>query len=524
MITFACPKCGKAYTQKESAAGRKFFCGNTSCGQKIQVPEPQEQETADGILLDNPKMAGSKSGEWFYEQDGIEKGPATLADLRHLAKIGNLLPSTRIWTKGLPDWQPADKAVPGLFPKPKKVVVVEDESSYVGGGERGASRWESIGFLLFALIAAGILVVLGYVVVNKLRKDSDTKQEQAKQQGNPPVNPAAAFRDWSEIHKSAGVSVAHLEGNFGSGSGFLIRPGLLVTNSHVISGEIMDAVKISFPADESDAPVKGELIYEDRKRDLALIRIKTPKPTLKLAAVDPPEGKPLATIGSPSTLAKGGTSKNSIRDGILNKVVQFPNGLSYYETSVTLNEGNSGGPLLNSDGEVIGVAVSRAALGRNLYYAIPLLDLRHAIERAESLKKTEARHCAADHDFVFASNYYLCLGLIYEKRIELKATTDVVKQEQLRVFCEDYLKHRQSIQEAVDKHEVFTAEQKQMLTGFTTFYEGMAAEYANAQGGRKANTSPHVNAVKPLVDRLSRQHTDACLNSFREMVKHLEDF
>ena len=135
------------------------------------------------------------------------------------------------------------------------------------------------------------------------------------------------------------------------GSGFIIDPeGLVVTNSHVIAES--DEINVVFG---DGSKLKAEIIGRDQKTDLALLRIKPDRPLKSVKFGDSDKlriGEWVIAIGNPFGL--GG----SVSAGIVsarNRDINSGPYDSYIQTDAAINRGNSGGPLFNLDGEVIGV-------------------------------------------------------------------------------------------------------------------------------------------------------------------------
>jgi S1-C subfamily serine protease len=146
------------------------------------------------------------------------------------------------------------------------------------------------------------------------------------------------------------------------GSAFLaVKEGIAVTAWHVI----YDAVKVTAKfADGANCEVLGFVDYDETK-DVALIRVDAKsRPLMNIATSKPLVGARTYVIGSP----KG--YEFSISDGLLSQV-QKVDGFNQYQVSCPFSPGNSGGPILNSRGEVIGIAAWTRNGAQNVNFATP---------------------------------------------------------------------------------------------------------------------------------------------------------
>jgi S1-C subfamily serine protease len=149
-----------------------------------------------------------------------------------------------------------------------------------------------------------------------------------------------------EVYQIASPAVVTLRTGRSSGSGSIVSPeGLVLTNEHVIRGARGGRVRVQTSTGQQ---YNGQVIATDRRNDLALVRLETTDrfPTVRLANEQGIQvGQRVFAIGSPFGLS------GTLTTGILSRI--DPGG--DLQTDAALNPGNSGGPLLNSRGELIGV-------------------------------------------------------------------------------------------------------------------------------------------------------------------------
>jgi serine protease Do len=135
------------------------------------------------------------------------------------------------------------------------------------------------------------------------------------------------------------------------GSGFIIDPvGIVVTNNHVIA----DADEINVILNDG-TKIKAELVGVDKKTDLAVLKFKPPRQLTAVKFGDSDKlrlGEWVIAIGNPFSL--GGTVTAGIVSARNRDISNGPYD-NYIQTDAAINRGNSGGPLFNLDGEVIGV-------------------------------------------------------------------------------------------------------------------------------------------------------------------------
>jgi tetratricopeptide (TPR) repeat protein len=150
-----------------------------------------------------------------------------------------------------------------------------------------------------------------------------------------------------------------------SGSGFFIRQGEVVTNVHVIRGARRVEIH-TLDGKGRTYPVLGALAI-DEEADLALLSVNLPAErshALTLSAALPEEGEPVFIIGNPLRL------EGSVSDGIVSAVREVPDLGRIIQTTAPVSHGNSGSPLFNMRGQVIGIVTVKVTNGQNINLAL----------------------------------------------------------------------------------------------------------------------------------------------------------
>lgn len=208
----------------------------------------------------------------------------------------------------------------------------------------------------------------------------------------------------------------------GAGTGFFISAdGMALTNNHVIEG--VDKITVRL-ADDRELPAK--VVGRDPATDLALIQVDDTGPFTPLALGDSDGlrvGEWVMAVGNPlrmsHTVTVGVVSAKGRRLGLSDASYSFEN---FIQTDAAINVGNSGGPLVNLRGEVIGINTAINAAAQNIGFAVPVnhakrilpqlkekgrvvrgylgVNIRDASEEEEKAFKLPSRKGALIHELV----------------------------------------------------------------------------------------------------------------------------
>ncbi len=188
---------------------------------------------------------------------------------------------------------------------------------------------------------------------------------------------SAVAADSGSVVKVEGVGCGQIQ----EGSGFVVAPGLVLTNAHVVAG-------IAHPYVVDGTGSHGAVaIYFNPRFDLSLLAVQgLADPPLHVLDSTVPRGTKAAVLGYP-----GGGPFNARRAGVMAEFTAqgrdiYGQGLTnrpVYEVQAVVQPGNSGGPLVEPDGTVIGVVFSRSVTNSDIGFALASPGVVSRITRAE---------------------------------------------------------------------------------------------------------------------------------------------
>ncbi len=170
----------------------------------------------------------------------------------------------------------------------------------------------------------------------------------------------------------------------GFGSGFIVSSeGYVVTNEHVVH----NASKIEVTLTKSEDPLPAEIVWSDFNTDLAVLKINSDQEFHPIKMGDSDNLKPgnwAIAIGNPFGF------EHTVTTGVISALgrpinipTQDSRPRSYsnlIQTDAAINPGNSGGPLLNINGEVIGINTAVSLQGQGIGFAIPINEVKHIVK------------------------------------------------------------------------------------------------------------------------------------------------
>ena len=265
---------------------------------------------------------------------------------------------------------------------------------------RGSARGSGVLVLAAASVLALLVrpaaagVIGGYSAVVRQAAPSVVTvlvEEQGESAGQRAVERATADAQYNDMRvlmrrmlSGLGGSSNPLSGETGAalGSGFIIRAdGLIVTNRHVVEGARTVRVKLT-----DGRVIPARILGTDATTDIALLRVSAgPLPALRLDSADKISvGDPVIAIGNPFGLGQ------SVTAGILSaraRTLEEDPYIDFLQTDAAINLGNSGGPLLSTDGAVVGVTtaiLSPSGGSVGLGFAIPAETVASVVAELEA--------------------------------------------------------------------------------------------------------------------------------------------
>ncbi len=288
--------------------------------------------------------------------------------------------------------------------------------------------------LLAAGLLLGLAVTVGVISVMGSKEtpqdvplvDADTPPDKLADAVNKQHRSGAAdgqkknvVKPLDELVKECLPSVGIVKGKLGHGTGFMLPQNVLATNAHVVSLEFEENIRVHFPSAPKgqQGPYKAKFLWADKRRDLAFLEVNSDVEPLELAedyTLKP--GQEVIAIGSPG-LGGADFLPNAPTKGLMSNMHKI-NRQQFYALSMSVNPGNSGGPVIDMNGKVLGMVTLKARDKDGIAFAIPLEDLNNGYHQEVLAQGREAgvemiawlRACTVFERLIYLGDEYL-LGL-----------------------------------------------------------------------------------------------------------------
>ncbi len=213
-------------------------------------------------------------------------------------------------------------------------------------------------------LSRGVATVLVY---NSEARAKEIREEGREGKETKPSSGKLQFRDLLKLTRRAKEKKTHYSGN---GSGFFItNDGYFITNHHVIDG----AEEILLVYDDKSYP--AQIAAKNKEKDLALLKVEGVFKALPIAGSNSCEvGQNVFTVGFPKINLQGLSVK--VTKGIVSSLTGFRDEAAQAQIDAPIQAGNSGGPVVDEDGVVVGVAVAKLRASENVNYMIKADELQ----------------------------------------------------------------------------------------------------------------------------------------------------
>lgn len=191
-----------------------------------------------------------------------------------------------------------------------------------------------------------------------------------------------------KLFQTMAERVVTIKTSYGGGTGVCVTDdGYILTCNHVIDPN-GGVIGVTYFAKNGEKTTKaGEkqavVVFQDGAQDVAILKVDKPPATLKGASIarsDPAPGAKVYAIGSPGLA--GQSLDQSITEGLVSSSDRVLGGTKFLQHSAAVNPGNSGGPLFDMNGEIVGLVMLKARM-ENVGFAIPASRLRDILSDAK---------------------------------------------------------------------------------------------------------------------------------------------
>lgn len=200
-----------------------------------------------------------------------------------------------------------------------------------------------------------------------------------------------------ELINNVSQGVVKIATSTGSGSGFYLKEyNVIVTNHHVVSGHRVVSIEM-----HNEKKCTAKVIMINPNLDIAFL---APSQNIELPEISIKPSEEIKNMDTVSVLGYPYGMPFTITEGIVSSVKQLLGNQTYIQTDAAVNPGNSGGPLVNVKGEVIGITTCKFTQADNMGFALPI---HHLPAELEALKDNPDR--------LFSVKCPSCAHLLFEQ-------------------------------------------------------------------------------------------------------------
>ena len=266
-----------------------------------------------------------------------------------------------------------------------KIGIIKDEEGYLIINTIQRNQYERIGEKLFVLRKSSAPGIFKGNRFNFGKIDSKESLIFLFERGSMIIKNKNSERLFFKMYPDE-ITIEQNKNNSWTGSGFALKENFVVTNYHVIDNA--RSINIYGIRGDFNNPYKGEVVATDKNNDLAIIKINDNNfpgfgsipysISTKMADV----GEEVYVLGYPMTATMGDEIK--LTTGVISSRSGFQGDVSSYQISAPIQPGNSGGPIFDNIGNVIGIVNAKHQGAENVGYAIKTSYLKNLVESSFS--------------------------------------------------------------------------------------------------------------------------------------------
>lgn len=426
-VSFRCPSCHTTFRVEDSSLGKTVICPNPGCNRKAVLPKGGETKPSGTKLVKQSRQRRSVQAAAPIIEKSKTASPEVGPQQHRLINKTEISKEVLL-IAGIGSAAVVLMSVLGLVlvlrqsPKEQSTLVAATNVAATDQIDPAVKIGEELQQPVSAIESAAEPLDSAtngeQASLKQLTPDTMKKTPSQASANEAMQSPSLTVE---EVASKTEASIALIEGQTGTGTGFLIRDGIVATNRHVIEKELVEQLKIHFPSapDGEQGPLSAELIYKDPDKDLAFLKVVTSlAPLTTLAEHSFRRGQEVIVIGNPGIGNQ--VLQNAVSRGVMStEYTSETDGQEYYQLGISINPGNSGGPVLDMSGHVLGVLALKARHQEGVAFCVPLPQMTEAFAKAENLSESEIATIRSQHRLGVVVWTVSATGTAYEKGMQI---------------------------------------------------------------------------------------------------------